>query len=939
MSGPHEGVEGLHDPPTGSFDTAAIAAAGDGHGHDAFHGASRLMGHRVADAFSRRCGALHRVTPMLGGALDDGGYLRALLGNLYFALPLLGFVLGLVGGISTSGQAVPPGLALCLALLALGAFDAFAGLCGLGGFTLVVLLTGNLLGGHMFSAQPGIQTFIYSFTALFGLGVLWFAGGMVARRIRPIRRIREGSDASRWAQRIVDFVAVPVIGTLVVWFAAWQLPTLAGNAPDELFVTIQNHLLAVKVVAFCALLGRALLESATKHHFAERIAAVDPAAVRRRPALLAVLFWAIRGAIGAMVLWEVLGSGWMTWVALALLLVISPALWFGKRLPRLQLSSWHYPLVLLRLVVVVVLVQLLLSILVHHLVNPGPMLGAVVIGAGVLLVLFALLDHPLGVGERRDIRTAVADAIAVALVVVFVWGVPAFGSTPFDEPHGVYVAPTGSVIVADTANNRVVLIGKNGFRETIGEGLSDPSDVAGDGDPEGYVYIVDAGNDRIERLSGYYAYTVGYHSFNHAASGLGNGVAYLTDGLDDPQSACVNGLGDLLVADTGNNRVVEFNRKTWQATTLLADVNHPMAVLCDPFWTLTYYVTEWASPKQGGGKIWMVPPKGRPTEIAWGLDEPAGLAMDPWGNLYVSEMGNGKVLEYPASDPNYDPIVVDTGLDQPRGLSVDALGNLFIADAGGGQVKVLATLREQQLVTHGIPDPVAVAAGEAGNVYVVDHDQGWVQDDRDGTLSTFATGIVDPVGVAAGPSHEVWVDTSSGRLLLVHQGGKRHVVAEGLADPRQLYAVPGGDGAVLVAVEGSGEILEVQPDGATKVVLHGLDDPVGVAVEGGVYTVGLEDGNVYQYGLVGPRQLLYNLRGISAIAMDAEGNSYVASSRYRLIVEHVAATGRDAVVNREFRSLAGMSSTPTGTLWVGDPKSIGLIEIVPTGFQQFHTQL
>jgi hypothetical protein len=45
---------------------------------------------------------------------------------------------------------------------------------------------------------------------------------------------------------------------------------------------------------------------------------------------------------------------------------------------------------------------------------------------------------------------------------------------------------------------------------------------------------------------------------------------------------------------------------------------------------------------------------------------------------------------------------------------------------------------------------------------------------------------------------------------------------------------------------------------------------------------------------------------------------------------HVAATGRSVVVNRNFRSLTGLSATPTGTLWIADRASIGLFKVVPT---------
>lgn len=941
MTGPGDGVEGLHDPPTGSFDTAAIAAAGDERPGPERHGASRLVGHHAADALSRRGGAATRwLTPMAGGAFDDGGYLRALLGNLYFLVPAAGAVLGLIAGISTSGQAVPPALPLTLALIALGCFDALAGLAALVAFAIVTLLTGNLFGTHMGTAAPGVQTFAFAVTGLFGLGVLFFAGGMVARRLRPIRTVRTGSSAELWFQRAVDYAAVPILGTLVIWLVAWQMPTLTGNAPQELFVTIQNHLLAVKVVAFCALLGRALLQSATVHNFDARVRATVREEGRSRPAALRVLFWAIRGAIGFLILWEFLGFVWMIWVCLALLQLISVASWLGRRLPHWTVSRSAYPLVLLRLVIVVVLAQLVLSQVTRHLVNPTPMLGAILIAIGAVLFVFALLDHPINVGRARDWKTSVADSVALALLVLLIYGILQIPATPFISPHGVWVAPTGSVFVADTGNNRVVLVWKSGYRETIGTGLLRPSDVVGDGDPKGYVYIVDSGNDRVLRESGYYWYAVGSHTFNLAAGTFGQ-VA-LGTGWNHPQSACVDGSGNLFVADTGNDRVVEIPRKDQsKQVTYWKGLDGPLAVMCDPFYRQVVYVAD-----TGAGAVLAKLPDGKVITVLSGLDKPSGLAEDPWGNLYVAEMGNGKVLEvsgdaYGPGNPldfvNGTVRTIDRGLGHPRNLSVDALGNLFIADADGGQVKVLETIREHGLVTHGIPDPSAVAIGPGGAVYVTDRAQGWLQRYQHGGLVTIARGLGTPLGVAAELDGWAWVDTKAGDLDLVGPSGQVRQVLSGLDEPRQLYPVD-GTGGVYVVEQGKGEILLVSPDGATSVALHSLDQPVAFATDGfGHDVVALKNGEVLE-NLTSPDKwtLLFNLKGVTSIGIDRYGNAFVASARYRLIVEHVLATGRSAVVNRGFRSLSGMAAQPDGVLWVADRNSVGLWVVTPT---RFSTQL
>jgi streptogramin lyase len=551
------------------------------------------------------------------------------------------------------------------------------------------------------------------------------------------------------------------------------------------------------------------------------------------------------------------------------------------------------------------------------------MLGAVLIGIGVLLVLFALLEPPAGMGTVEGARTLVTDVVALALLPLLVYGVIGIGATPFSGPHGVYVAGTGSVFVADTANNRVVLVYKNGVRRTVGLELNQPADVTSDGDPNGYLYIADAGNNRVVRLSGLYNFTVGDHSFNYALAAGTVGQVSMGAGLRDPQSVSVDGLGNLFIADTGNGRIVEINRLTQLQTTFLSHLDQPLAVMCDPFFTKLVYVAD-----TGAGTVLVVLPNHKVRTLLRGLDEPAGLAEDPWGNLYVSEMGNGTILE--VADHGMGAVhVLRTGLGHPRGISVDALGNLFIANTTSGQVSVISHLREHHLLTHGIPDPSAVAYAPNGAVYVVDEQQGWLQEWDGGSLRTVATGLAQPVGVAAGPDGQVWVDLHDGELVLVSPNGAVHVVKQDLAGPAQLWAVSGG--SVLVAESYGGRILQVAPSGSSFDLVSGLDRPVAVARDpGGDLVVGLANGNVTEYFATPKPVLLFNLHGITAIAMDQDGNSYVASSTYATIVEHVWASGRDVVVNRDFNSISGLGASPSGTLWVVDHKSIGLFDVVST---------
>jgi hypothetical protein len=194
-------------------------------------------------------------------------------------------------------------------------------------------------------------------------------------------------------------------------------------------------------------------------------------------------------------------------------------------------------------------------------------------------------------------------------------------------------------------------------------------------------------------------------------------------------------------------------------------------------------------------------------------------------------------------------------------------------------------------------------------------------------------------------------------MLLVQPDGSVSVAASLGTTPGQIYAVPDGTGDVLVPEPAKHKIVTVTPQGhiTTRLVVpitpprhvtgrvtklakkHAIaavrmaQEPVAVASdEFGDIVVGLANGDVEEFyaGLKGAVHL-FNLRGIAAIAMDRLGNSYAGSAQFRTVVMHVAATSRDVVVNRNFRSLTGLSSTPSGELWIVDKASIGMWKVTP----------
>lgn len=146
-----------------------------------------------------------------------------------------------------------------------------------------------------------------------------------------------------------------------------------------------------------------------------------------------------------------------------------------------------------------------------------------------------------------------------------------YDSAQFDTPSGVAIDTDGTVYVADTLNHCIRMISPQGLVTTLAgvpqkEGFLDgpletalfcePNDIQLG--PEGSLYVVDKGNQRIRRIKdGVVSTVAGSGDEKDAATG------YILGGYKDgkagqaqfqyPTGLWVTGEGAVYVADTGNN--------------------------------------------------------------------------------------------------------------------------------------------------------------------------------------------------------------------------------------------------------------------------------------------------------------------------------------------------------------------------------------------------
>jgi len=299
------------------------------------------------------------------------------------------------------------------------------------------------------------------------------------------------------------------------------------------------------------------------------------------------------------------------------------------------------------------------------------------------------------------------------------------GTLTLSAPAGVAVDSLGNLYIADSSNNRVLMVAAGtGTVSTVGAsanlslGLNHPSSVAVDS--TGAIYINDGAiNHRVLKV---------------AADGQSFGTVA---GLTHPYNIAVDSADNLYVADFNDNIVqmvaadgtvstvagtaAPVSGDGGQATS--AQLFGPINVALDSDGNL--YITEYfhntvrmVTNVDHGNLIYTVAGNtlqgfsgdGGPAASArLSLGSSSGLALDAKGNLYIADTGNNRVRKVSAvaSLSGTMTTVAGTGvagasgdngpalaaqLNQPYAVALDASGNLYISDRGNNKVRKVVDL-------------------------------------------------------------------------------------------------------------------------------------------------------------------------------------------------------------------------------------------------------
>jgi uncharacterized protein (TIGR03437 family) len=367
------------------------------------------------------------------------------------------------------------------------------------------------------------------------------------------------------------------------------------------------------------------------------------------------------------------------------------------------------------------------------------------------------------------------------------------------------------------------------------------------------------------------------------------------------------------------------------------------------------------------------------------LDHPYGIAVDLAGNLYIADLGNGRIRKV-AADGTIQTVAgggstvpdtigngvpaLSTKLVQPRNLAIDNDGTVYVSDFGahrvyrisaGGMLSGLAGTGKAGLSGDGAPamlaqlnSPAGLASDSNGSVYIADSGNNRIRKVNRGIISTFYS-VSAPTGVALSPGNALYIAGSD------YVGTVAHALS-GITTARDLTTDAAGNvyattGQVVGKVAAGGAVSTIAGSGASRyfagddspALAARLHSPSGIAVDdagnwyiadtannrvrrvtpSGVITTVAGTGIAGAAGDGGPG-MLAQLNSPRSVAIDAQHNLYIADTGNNR-VRKVTPAGNISTVASALSDPEYVTTGPDGSLYIADTGNNRVLRMTPAG--------
>jgi len=537
------------------------------------------------------------------------------------------------------------------------------------------------------------------------------------------------------------------------------------------------------------------------------------------------------------------------------------------------------------------------------------------------------------------------------------WGQVTFVGAPstllrgFDMPANLAIDEVGNIYISDTGLGVVYketpLGGGEYSQTTVASGLSQPGGIAVDG--AGNVYIAAVTTILIE--------TPGANGYTQSHMGTFQNLRGIT------------------VAPSGNVYVVDISQATggtvWEVTqevdgseqrTMVEHLNGPDGIAVDGngiiFLTL---------PNAGQVGRYKIDGDGVHTSsLGSGFQFPTGIRLDGSGNVFVIDnQANLLYEEQPVNGGNpYSQTVVESGgLARPNDVALDAYGNLFVADIGNSRiVRVARSGVEFGAVDVGWTSPIVpmtfqIAGGTsvASIVFLIsgagqkDIEEAGATNCVLGTYQSTATCTIPvrftPLTPGMSMGAVVFRDATGNALgtvpvagigegpLAVFEPGTVSTWTVGTGQPFGLRV--DGAGNIFIADWVGHQVLRVSPTGVKTTVGSGFTTPLDVALDGAgnLYVADAMLPYIVEVTRNGKRLVLgggANLVAPRAITLDEHGNIFVGDGGKGRVVE-ILASGASAVIADNLGTVTALTVDGAGNVYCATGGKI--IEINQQGAQ------